>query len=41
MEDLFKVTGEVTLKKGGGRELKAGGMWIYVAVAKCIDSSHS
>ena len=29
MEDLFKVTGEVTLKKGGGRELKAGGMWIY------------
>ena len=28
MEDLFKVTGEVTLKKGGGRELKAGGMWI-------------
>ena len=24
MEDLFKVTGEVTLKKGGGRELKAG-----------------
>lgn len=29
MEDLFKITGEVTLKKGGGRELKAGGMWIY------------
>ena len=29
MEDLFKITGEVTLKKGVGRELKAGGMWIY------------
>lgn len=29
MEDLFKITGEVTFKKGGGRELKAGGMWIY------------
>lgn len=29
MEDLFKVTGEVTLKKGGGRELK--GRW-YVDI---------
>lgn len=29
MEDIFKITGEVRLKKGGGRELKAGGMWVY------------
>ena len=32
MEDLFKVTGEVTLKKGGGRELKAGGMWKLIHI---------
>lgn len=29
MEDLFKITGSVTLRKGEGRTLKAGGMWVY------------
>ena len=29
MEDLFKIHGLVNLKKGEGRTLKAGGMWVY------------
>ena len=29
MEDLFKIHGIVSLKKGEGRTLKAGGMWVY------------
>ena len=29
MEDLFKIHGIVHLKKGEGRTLKAGGMWVY------------
>lgn len=29
VEDLFKITGSVTLRKGEGRTLKAGGMWVY------------
>jgi 23S rRNA (cytosine1962-C5)-methyltransferase len=29
MEDLYKVYGSVTLKKGEGRTIKAGGMWVY------------
>ena len=29
MEDLFKIHGVVNLKKGEGRTLKAGGMWVY------------
>ena len=29
MEDLFKINGIVKLKKGEGRTLKAGGMWVY------------
>ena len=29
MEDLFKIPGIVNLKKGEGRTLKAGGMWVY------------
>lgn len=29
MEDLFKIYGIVNLKKGEGRTLKAGGMWVY------------
>ncbi len=29
MEDLFKIHGIVNLKKGEGRTLKAGGMWVY------------
>lgn len=29
MEDLFKIHGIVNLKKGEGRSLKAGGMWVY------------
>lgn len=29
MEDLFKMHGIVNLKKGEGRTLKAGGMWVY------------
>lgn len=29
MEDLFKIHGIVNLKKGDGRTLKAGGMWVY------------
>ena len=28
-EDRFAVTRTVTLKKGGGRSLKAGGLWVY------------
>ena len=26
---LYTITGTVTLKKGAGRSLKAGGMWVY------------
>ena len=29
MEDLIKIHGIVNLKKGEGRTLKAGGMWVY------------
>ena len=29
MEDLFKIHGIVNLKKGEGRTIKAGGMWVY------------
>lgn len=29
MEGLFKIHGIVNLKKGEGRTLKAGGMWVY------------
>jgi 23S rRNA (cytosine1962-C5)-methyltransferase len=29
VEDLFKIHGIVNLKKGEGRTLKAGGMWVY------------
>lgn len=29
MTNLFKITGIVTLKKGAGRQLKSGGMWVY------------
>lgn len=29
MEDLFKIRGIVSLKKGEGRTLKSGGMWVY------------
>lgn len=29
MEDLFKIHGIANLKKGEGRTLKAGGMWVY------------
>ena len=29
MEDLFKIHGIVNLKKGEGRTLRAGGMWVY------------
>lgn len=29
MEDLFKICGIVNLKKGEGRTIKAGGMWVY------------
>ena len=29
MEDLFKIHGIVNLKKGEGRTLNAGGMWVY------------
>lgn len=29
MEDLFKIHGIINLKKGEGRTLKAGGMWVY------------
>jgi 23S rRNA (cytosine1962-C5)-methyltransferase len=37
MEDLFKVHGTVNLKKGEGRTLKAGGMWVYDnEIASCM-----
>ena len=29
MEDRYTVTRTVTLKKGEGRSLKAGGPWVY------------
>ena len=29
MEDLYKVQGSVLLKKGEGRTIKAGGMWVF------------
>ena len=29
MEDLFKIHVIVNLKKGEGRTLKAGGVWVY------------
>ncbi|MGN0317516.1 MAG: class I SAM-dependent rRNA methyltransferase [Lachnospira sp.] len=29
MSDLFRICGEVLLKKGEGRTLKAGGAWVY------------
>jgi 23S rRNA (cytosine1962-C5)-methyltransferase len=29
VEDLYKVYGSVTLKKGEGRTIKSGGMWVY------------
>lgn len=29
MEDLYKIYGIVNLRKGEGRTLKAGGMWVY------------
>lgn len=29
MEDLFSVCGEIRLRKGEGRTLKAGGAWVY------------
>lgn len=29
MKDLFEICGEVLLKKGEGRTLKAGGAWVY------------
>lgn len=29
MEDLFKIHGIVNLKKGEGRTLKSGGLWVY------------
>ena len=28
MGDLFKICGIVNLKKGEGRTIKAGGMWV-------------
>lgn len=28
-DNLYEITGTVTLKKGAGRSLKAGGMWVY------------
>lgn len=29
MEELFKIFGQIRLKKGEGRTLKAGGAWVY------------
>ena len=29
MEDLFSVCGQIRLRKGEGRTLKAGGAWVY------------
>ena len=29
MKDLFSVCGEIRLRKGEGRTLKAGGAWVY------------
>ena len=29
MEDLFSVCGQIRLRKGEGRTLKAGGDWVY------------
>ena len=29
MEDLFSICGQIRLRKGEGRTLKAGGAWVY------------
>ena len=29
MEELFRIFGQIRLKKGEGRTLKAGGAWVY------------
>jgi 23S rRNA (cytosine1962-C5)-methyltransferase len=39
MEDLYKVYGSVTLKKGEGRTIKAGGMWVYDNEIDTVDDS--
>lgn len=29
MQDLYKIQGIVNIRKGEGRTLKSGGMWVY------------
>ena len=29
MEDLYKIHGRVVLKKGEGRTIKSGGLWVF------------
>ena len=36
---LYTITGAVTLKKGAGRSLKAGGMWVYDNEIASVSSS--
>ena len=36
---LYTITGTVTLKKGAGRSLKTGGMWVYDNEISSISSS--
>ena len=36
---LYTITGTITLKKGAGRSLKAGGMWVYDNEIASMDGS--
>ena len=38
-DDLFNISGRVVLKKGEGRSLKAGGMWVYDNEIDLIDDT--
>lgn len=38
-DDLFNISGRVVLKKGDGRSLKAGGMWVYDNEIDLIDDT--
>ncbi len=39
MEDLYRIYGDVVLKKGEGRTLKSGGMWVYDNEIDTIDEN--
>ena len=39
MEDLYKIHGRVVLKKGEGRTIKSGGLWVFDNEIDVIEDS--